>query len=117
MVLTHTVFKTVLSIAIVALHARVLQRVYKRLAHRMRALGGVVNRRLHSRNGGYHATRVRGPSLALPPGRRPLPGARALVRMFRAVVEAERAFARFATEREEVELVAVLEFAVFTDRV
>lgn len=110
--LAQPVLEAVAAVAGVAVHRRVLGSVDQRLAGRMRALIGVVHRRLlfwHGRGRGNAA----GVAVAL--SSRPFPRVTAFVRRFRSMIQAEGPSAGFASEGEEVELVAVFVLAVVPD--
>lgn len=109
--LAQPVLEAVAAVAGVAVHRRVLGSVDQRLAGRMRALIGIVHRRLlwHGRGRGGAA----GVAVAL--SSRPFPRVTAFVRRFRSMIQAEGPSAGFASEGEEVELVAVFVLAVVPD--
>ena len=104
--------EAVLPIAVRTANANGIQGVDIGLAARMRTLRGSQESRL-ARTSTICCRRERS---SFPLGGRPLAGARAFVSCFGTMVEAVRAFARFAPEGKEVKLVAICVLAVGADR-
>lgn len=100
--------QTILPITVGTLHARVLQRVNKRLARQMRALVRIVDIRFLDRCAALDFVGACPPSC-------PFSCSGAFVCCFTAVIQAECALAGAAAEGEEVELAAELELAVTAD--
>lgn len=104
--------EAVLPITVRTADANGIQGVDIGLAARMRTLRGSQESRL-ARTSTNCCWRERS---SFPLGGRPLAGARAFVSCFGAMVEAICTFARFASERKEVKLIAISVLAVGADR-